>query len=175
MNLLLTIVLVLACVHLAYEMIVAPSLRLVLKFKLFALRDRARYAQRAATTDAEKAAACLITEGLDRTMLGLRRLSLAAVVRASDAYSNNEAIRNEVDFEIGFIDSHGSSELKSIHREANNVFIMAAAVGSGGLMFYMVPAVLMIVFFGRLMQAAQTFFFADDGLDWTGGGRLTAA
>lgn len=147
--------LVLAIVHWFYESTLAPSLRLVAKFDLFAIRDEARRIEREVQdVDSEEAAyfICLL---VDEIMADIRRINVLSVRgRVREMHGDPEA-QKHFEETVHYIEYEVSPEIRHLYERVNEVILKVSVVNSFMMLFYIAPVALLYSLVRGPLRATQ--------------------
>jgi hypothetical protein len=140
---LIIVLALLALAHFVYEGIIAPSVRLRLRYSMFELRDELRTLHREderCSRDAFEIAHNGINQYIDR----LHAVNLELMSRFRIAY-RDRAFREETERRKAVLDACGSSELRGIVGRANKTIEMAFAANTGMWAVYVAPFIVAAV------------------------------
>ncbi len=124
---------VVAAWHAIYEGIVAPTIRVRLRFYMFEIRDELRLLRlrsQEALDDKRVSAFQLMEESINNVIKLMARITLTEVLSARNHVANDPTLRASVDERIRFLDSF--DELKVLQFRSAQIFAAALAVNSGG-------------------------------------------
>lgn len=129
----------LATFHFIYEGIVAPSLRLCLRFRIFRLRDELRRLQTGphpsiADDDFERH-----QQSLNNIINFLPYITLTNMHRAIKALKNDKRLLEKSKKRVALLENCPCREAVRIYQEGNRVFLGALLVSCGGWFLYLVP------------------------------------
>ena len=132
-------VLLLAVFHFVYESIIAPSMRLELKHRLFALRDRLRRLKLAARDDLDDRHFHYLQDSINGLIRALDHLDLALLHRLRSARLHDATLTSRVDSRSRILDECRIPEAVEIRGKTFRIAIEALAVNSGAWIVYLVP------------------------------------
>jgi len=148
---------ILALAHYVYESILAPSWRLSLRYKLFALRDEARALKGDCQGLFEDAHYACLQDCINTMIASLHRYDVAAIVAAEFRYRKDSEFRRSIDMRDAILGSCDNPRAQSIRRRSVGLIARAVAVNSGMLCAPLCPFVLMGIGFSTLQKRLGKF------------------
>lgn len=142
MSYLLIVLAVWATIHWVYEGIVAPTLRTRARFRLFALRDRLRQERSGKSTALTEHAYREMQESLNAQIRFADRFDFAMFLRANRAFKEDPELRRRAEARAKTVEECKDPQLKSIRSESVALAVRLFAIGSGALLAYAAPIVL---------------------------------
>jgi hypothetical protein len=124
---------ILSGVVLVYQLAILPGIRLSLRYRTFALRDRLRTLVINGTVKETSAAFQLLHQNLNTMCVSLFRYDLARLWRSIETL--DEEARKKAEDRIAIIEA-APAEVKEIYRESLHVFMMALTFNS--LFFFLI-------------------------------------
>ena len=161
---LIVVLAVLGLVHWVYEGTVAPSLRLSLKFDLFAIRDEARRLERASEDPVDRAAGRALCHVVDRAMAGLDVLTIPWLFKLFRAAKTSPQVREDVAREADLVSGLGSKSSIQLFGRSIIVITKAAVINSAMLLFYfswLLPFIFVFTWW-KVEAGAKTYAYADE-------------
>lgn len=153
---LLEVMFFLALSHFIYESILAPSWRLSLRFRLFALRDEVQALKtRRDLLDDEHYA--YLQDSINTMIAMLHRYDIAAIIAAEFRYHRDPGFRIRVDTRATILDGCDLPEAQSVRRSSVDLIARAIAVNSGMLCAPLYPFALMGIGFSTLRRHLRKF------------------
>lgn len=128
----------LAFAHFIYEGIIAPSVRMKLRNKMFGLRDDLRHLH-VSSEKCSREAFEIAHSGINQYINRLHGITIAFVSRFKTAYRNNPSLRDEVERRKRVLDACSSPELQGIITRANQNIEFALLINMGMWFLYLVP------------------------------------
>lgn len=141
----LFIIFVLAIMHFAYENIIAPTLRIYQRNKLFVLRDKLRNIHFNALNKQDKQAFKYIENSLTNCIQNLPYVNISNFSRYKQEYKENEELRKSVDEKINKIENCSVTELKDIFNDSGEIIYHAIWINSGILFLYFIPIAIVVI------------------------------
>jgi hypothetical protein len=142
---------VFALLHFVWQGIVAPSMRLELRFRIFALRDKLRRLKLADQPLNDEA----FTTAEDALIAALRvlyEIDIPLLVHCDSLVAADQKFKEQVQKRMEIIKCSNSSELEDIMNDLRKQVERAAVINSGGWILYVLPPVFMFLFFKRLFS-----------------------
>lgn len=156
MKYLILLVLFVATFHFVYEAIVAPSLRLKLRNKLFSLRDELRSLKIAGISKEDEQAFWLVHEGINAYINRLPNLTVYGRHKAMAAYREDAELRARVEKRLEVLNNCRNQTITNVLERVALVVEEAFLVNMGGTFVYIVPAALVAVTLGSLKRLAKS-------------------
>lgn len=140
---------VIAIVHFVYESIIAPSMRMHLRNKLFELRDEIRAVRAEGIQANDEEAFWYTHDGINNLLDRLSWMTLHARVTATMAYAEDAELQKLVHERKAMLDRCKDQRIRAIFDKTSHVVEEAFVVNMGAWAIYVVP---IAVFFGSLGQ-----------------------
>ena len=141
------IFLALAILHLIYESIIAPSLRLKLSFDLFKLRDDARSLIIKNEKQLDGHHFEYLQDSINILLKSLHNFDIILLALAMIEINKNTALKERIDKRIKTFDDCKLPEAMEIRKKTFDVADKALLINNGGWFVYLIPIVLAIVFY----------------------------
>ncbi len=153
MTILLLIFVVLALVHLIYETIIAPTLRLRMKYRFFELRDRT---VRLRLDEPEALPASLHDDLFDAIDGAMRYISGLSVVSMLRFPMIPDKVRRRADERARAFDTSESADVRRIASDLRSYLLLVLFINSLGLIITVVP---IMAFFFTIQRNIETLAF----------------
>lgn len=160
MKILLTIGLIIAAWHFVYEGIIAPSIRMHLRNKLFALRDELRAAKAVGIAREDEQAFWFVHDGINNFLNRLPGLTMERTRRLRSAYESDSKLRDTLKAHLDKVLSAEDPVIRSVFDRTNEVIRIAFVTNAGGWFIYIVPLACSILLMGSLTKAAKWVLLA---------------
>ena len=155
------ILLSIAVMHFIYESIILPSIRLSLRFKLFALRDQLR---ELLMRDADAGEVFRIQQSaINNSIKMLSRADPATLARFEQQLRDDEAMRNRVERRTKLVDEYASEEFQIIVKETRHAFRSAFVANMGAWFIYIVPIAVVFLCLDHIKSVARKFLSVPEG------------
>jgi hypothetical protein len=145
----LVIVAGLYCVlHFIWESIIAPSVRLTIRFELFALRDRLRslkIAQKELTDDAFHS----VEDGIHSALHVLYDIDLPLLLHIKSAINKDDKLQERIKRRQAVVSESGCDELHEIMNKVQAIVEKTAVINTGWLILYIFPIGFVAIFCRR--------------------------
>jgi hypothetical protein len=137
--------------HFFYESILAPSLRLQLRFRLFRLRDELRglKIERDELSDRHFR---YLQDSINTLIRNLSRFDVVTLIRLEAKLRRNPRIRERSEARCAALDECDLADVRVIRRKCNEMGVAALAVNSGGWVIYILPLVFLLIGFSALKR-----------------------
>ena len=155
MSYLFIIAMVLAAWHFIYDGIILPSIRLMLKNRLFEIRDRLRTHKIKSGNNIDINAFNIVHSGVNNIISRVSHIDIQTNFKIKQALKDNPDLLDKLKKRIDTISSCKDEELKSIFKETNSVVRMAFLANTGGWFIYLLPVALIFVFIKKLSLMAK--------------------
>jgi hypothetical protein len=140
-----------ALFHFVWQSTIAPSLRLDVRFRVFALRDelrRLKLADQPVSDDAFH----IVEEMLIAVLHVLYEIDVPLLIHC-DWYANtDQKFKEQIQKRMEIVKSANCPELEKIVVQARKQLVRAAKINSGGWMPYVIPSVMTLLFFKTLCK-----------------------
>jgi hypothetical protein len=127
---------VLGLFHFLYESIIAPSIREVLRYKLFALRDDLRQLKHDEPNACSDEVFVILQESLNNSINLTKIVTWRLINQIKHLIANNPIVRAEVERRRRILASCPSQLVRQIREKQLDLLIWATAVNNGGALFY---------------------------------------
>lgn len=144
--------LIIATWHFIYEGIIAPSIRLHLRNKLFALRDEIRAIHLNDIAKQDRQAFWFVHDGINNLLNRLPALTLERSSKLKRAYSMNPALGKALDAHIEKVRSARDPAILDVFNRTNKVIIMVLVTNAGGWLIYIVPIGIVVALAGKVKR-----------------------
>lgn len=141
--------------HAVYELILLPSFRRSIRFRLFALRDRLREFKSEHSNQCSDEAFHLLDDMLSWQTDHLPRLTYQLLERSAALLRENSVLRDEVARRMQTLNSCKLEEYVSIRKESSQLVLRTMALNSGGWIVYLVPIVYSWIIGEKIFKSAQ--------------------
>ncbi|UCE59291.1 MAG: hypothetical protein JSU63_17840 [Phycisphaerales bacterium] len=135
---LILVLIVLALWHFVCDGIMAPSLRLRVRYKLFAIRDSLRALQ---SRDSEIGSGVfrMLHENINTAIELVPALSVSLIVKAEQRFREDPELREWVDARVKILDSCPIEEVHVIRDRMNTLVRDALFINAAGWLIWLVP------------------------------------
>lgn len=151
----------LAMMHFIYESIILPSIRLSLRFKLFALRDQLRSMVMQGTASNEVFR--IQQSSINNAINMLSWADQAMISRFERQLRDDEAMRKRVEKRVKIVEDYDSEEFQRVVRETSAVFQNAVIANMGAWFVYIVPIGVFFLCLNRLKCLAREMVSIPEG------------
>jgi hypothetical protein len=135
----LIVLVVLAALHFSYESIIAPSLRLRLRYRLFELRDRARNLKIQHGHSLRDRHFDYLQDSINGVISVLYQFDLAALVTIARELRSNAELRDLVATRAKALDDCPIPDARKIRYESCRIAAYAVAVNNGAWTLFVAP------------------------------------
>lgn len=156
MKYIILLMLFVATFHFIYEGIVAPSLRMKLRNKLFALRDELRSIKILGLAKDDEQAFWLVHEGINSYINRLPNLTIYGRHKAMAAYREDAELRTRVEKRLEVLTRCKNKAITDVLDRVTLVVEEAFLINMGGTFIYIVPAAMVIATLGSLKRLAKS-------------------
>lgn len=153
----------LSIIHIVYENIILPSIRLHYKYKLFSLRDKLRLMQHNNTDNTLTDAIYSLQAAVNNMVALLPNIDGYLLFKTREAFIKDPSFKNRVNKRIEKLKLYRSEEIRIIHKSIKNTFKTILLFNSGSLFFYILPVFFAIAFLEKLKSwVSQTIFVPEE-------------
>ncbi len=154
MSTLIIFIAVFAILHFSYENMIAPSIRMHLRNKLFVLRDEIRNLKIEGINSQDEEAFWFVHDGINHFLNRLPDLTVARQVKLETEYRTNILLRETVGKRISVVKNCQNKEIVAIFNKTKTVIEEAFLVNMGGWFFYLLPIVFVAATISKLSRLA---------------------
>lgn len=145
----------LAIFHFVYEGIVAPSIRIHLRNRLFSLRDELRSLKVEGIDKQDEHAFWLVHEGINHLLNRLPNLTVERRVRLEVEYEINKELQASVKERMAIIMSCNNKAIKDVFGRTGSVIESAFLTNMGGWFVYILPIAFVFSSISKLSSLAS--------------------
>ena len=156
MKILLIIALIIAVWHFFYEGIIAPSVRMKLRNRLFCLRDELRRAKSEGIAAEDEEAFWFVHDGINNFLNRLPYLIVEKTKRLREQYNSDEQMRAIIKEHSDKIANLKSPVIRSVFDKTNDVIRDTLMINAGGWFIYIVPLALVVILTGSITRKAKS-------------------
>jgi len=160
MSILLAVAAILSLWHFLYEGIIAPSIRLHLRNRLFVLRDELRQAKIDGISKADETAFWFVHDGINNFLNRLPSLTLGMVKTLDNEYESNESLKHLMDKHLVAIKNSSDPRIHNAFTKANSIIESAIITNMGGWFIYLIPIAIMVLTMKRLSNLTSELIVA---------------
>lgn len=157
MNYFIEAVIFLALWHFVYDGIILPSLRLMLRSRLFKIRDKLRMHKIKSGSRINVSAFNIVHSGINNLINRLPYLDWKIKRDIAQEIERNPELLHKLNKRIEAINSCEDEELKKIFKKANSVVRLAFAANAGAWFIYLIPVVILYASIKKLTFIAKEF------------------
>ena len=155
---LIVIICVLALLHFVYDGIVAPSLRLRLRFRLFALRDRLRDVKFVEGDRVSDEVFLCLQNGINGATRLLSIFDVSTMVQASREIERDKEVAQRLAKREELLRWCPVEEVAEIRRQVGTTMFYALCVNSGAWFLFVAPIGVIVVCIKSLLQWVKSLF-----------------
>lgn len=149
-HLLILLLIALVVYHFVIDAIIAPSIRLHLRFDLFAVRDDLRRLKADHGGNISPAVFNSLQQCVNNGLTLLYRTTLTAVIGAEKAIRNDKGIQEKLARQRQAVADCAVEEVRQVEHRIGQIALMALAANSAGWL----PVVLLVMLLGKLWKTA---------------------
>lgn len=162
MTILIFILAIASILHFIYESIIAPSLRMHLRNKLFELRDEARAIRAEGVSEEDEEAFWYTHDGINNLLDRLSWLTLHARISTMHTFRDDPELQALVKKRKAMLDSCKDQRIKDMFKRTSVIVEEAFIVNMGAWYIYLLPIVLLCVSLGSLKSLAGSLILTPD-------------
>jgi hypothetical protein len=141
MSYFLAALIVLIAWHFVYEGILAPSLRLKLRFELFALRDELRLLKVSCGSSLDDKHFHYLQDSINAMISLLPRIDLSTLVAAQSEFERNKEFRAHCEARSKVLDDCNIPQARDLRRKSLRLVGVVLGVNSGGWAIFVLPVI----------------------------------
>ncbi len=155
MNTAFLILLFLAVLHFIYEGIIAPSIRLNLRYKLFSIRDDLRRLRIVHGENIEKELFHNLQSSINNAISLLNRVDLILMVKVHMALEKDKALSEDLKKRMKLLDNCPIEEVKEAKAATNRIVGYALLANTGMWVLYLLPIAIICSFIEKLTNSLK--------------------
>lgn len=152
----LLLMLFLAIIHFVYESILLPSIRLRLRFRMFALRDDLRSLACEKTDELDSKVYEQMQDSINTALAFLYRIDVRSIYEVAQLLKSDTSLKERAGKRAHEIENYPMEELQNIRRKCLTVFALALFANSAIFFLYLGIPLILIAFimfiFNRLNE-----------------------
>lgn len=152
MSTLLIVIAWLALLHFVYEAIIAPSVRVSLRNKLFTARDELRSIKIEGIHPEDEKAFWLVEHGINTSLRCVHQMLPSSQAAALEAYRCDPGLRAELDDAVAQVQGSSDPRIAKTFNHVVDVVQEAYIVNSGGWAIYAVPLAVMLMMLSQFKR-----------------------
>lgn len=160
MNILLSIAAIISIWHFIYEVIIAPSIRLNLRNRLFKLRDELRQIKIDGISSQDEKAFWFVHDGINNFLNRIPSLTLERVKALDAEYENNKALKRVMNEHLSAVKNSSDLRIKDVFTKTNSVIGAAIITNMGGWFIYLIPICFIVLTMKKLSNYASELIVA---------------
>jgi hypothetical protein len=141
---------VLAVAIFVYSGIIAPSLRLHLRYRLFSIRDRIRALMHAGDIEISPEQFELLHGGVNNALNIISSIDFRTLAYMEAELKRDEALRKRIEKRMAVLDACSSVEFRQLRQEAADCVRNAFLVNVGTWFLYLVPIAIAAICINKL-------------------------
>jgi hypothetical protein len=153
MTYLISTIFILAILHFVWEAILAPSFRLELRFKLFALRDEVRWLKIEHRDALDDKHFRYLHDSINIALHFLNRIDFVTIAASEREYARNPEFKKRVEARQILLDDCSIAEARSLRYRSCLIVGQAFLVNVGGWLIYLAP-ILVLMAIGTICVSA---------------------
>ena len=154
MSTILILMTLVAMFHFVYEGIIAPSIQVGLRNKLFVVRDEIRRAKIENVEPANEEAFWYVHDGINGWLTRIPLVTLTNQFAAIRAYRTEPELRKNVDMRVALVKGCSDDRVKAAKEKASFIIWEASIANSGGWLVYLVPIAVVLATFKNMKRFA---------------------
>ncbi len=150
---------VFSVLHFIYEGVIAPSLRMHFRYRLFAIRDELRNELTSFPQHLHDEAYSELQEGINRAIAAMAQVHVSTIIRGRRWLKNNPQAAKEIENRRKRMNRCADPTFKRLREQFSSMFVWVLLVNSGGLFFWIVPPIVAILSFHRVRRLLVNVVF----------------
>lgn len=148
--------------HLIWESAVAPSLRVALRYKLFALRDRIRWQHAQSPETCPEDVYRIIEAALNNSVRLVAVTDISFIARFNKALGADKDLKDRIKKRRQIVEECKDVEVQEIRKLMEGFSKEAILINNGGWLVYVVPVVISIIFCEQASRKIKSFLFVKE-------------
>ena len=162
MTILILVLTTIAILHFIYEGIIAPSLRMHLRNKLFELRDEARAIKAEGLNPEDEEAFWYTHDGINNLLDRLSWLTLHARITTMHSFRDDPELQALVRKRKAMLDSCKDQRIRDIFNRTSVILEETFNINMGAWAIYLIPIAAVCVSIGSLKSLAASLILTPD-------------
>jgi len=146
----------LVLLHFVYEGIIAPSLRLNLRFRLFQLRDELRMLKIRHGSDFDDKHFHYLQDGVNNLLSGLPRIDITLLVRVMNEIASDKQLKQRMDARAKILDDCKLDDARRLRKQSIEIVERALTINSGAWVLYVLPIALAAVCYKSTIKTLRS-------------------
>jgi len=142
---------VMAFLHFIYEGIIAPTLRMKLKYKMFALRDRLAH-RRELSVNSDDPAFDIVARSINSVAGNLTRFTVTKIYSTRNLLRTEKGLAEEIRKRNQLIDRATDPDLREIVKLLDVYLFEALLINCAGFFFWLSPLILVAYMRHRIIE-----------------------
>ncbi len=159
---LIFILMLLAVYHFVYESIIAPSLRLGLRYQFFNLRDQIRMLKAENGANFPKDVFYLMEEFINSSLKHLHHYNFSLLLEAKKEFESDPKLKEKINKKINTINSCKIGEVKDIFKQTLQLTTRAFLINIGSWFIYLIPLAILYLAFSKLKNILLNITFTPE-------------
>jgi hypothetical protein len=147
-----------AILHLVYESIIAPSLRLKLRYELFKLRDRVRSLKIIHGHQFSDVHFSYLEDSINTLLQSLQNFDAITLAIATIAISKDKELQRRAETRAKILDGCAIKEAVGIRIATIAIANKALRVNNGGWFIYLLPLLMVLMFYKTITSSVKKLF-----------------
>lgn len=144
MAILIFSIIILSFYHFIYEVIVLPTLRLEIRYKLFNLRDRLRTLKIKNKDNIPSVVFDHLNQSINSSINHLPYFKVSLLIEAKREFEINKSLQEKVEKRVRLVDSCQVEEIQKISQDTIKYSMNAFIVNTGSWVIYLLPFFIII-------------------------------
>lgn len=145
----------LALLHFVYERLLLPSIRLRLRFRLFAIRDALRWLK--INDEVDQDSFVFLESAINNVIRTLHHFDAATIYASNQRLANDEGLRRRVARRIQVQENCANAEFQRLRETLLSTATSAVLANNGTWFFYLVPILLFVICCNQIRQRIKAF------------------
>lgn len=157
---------ILAIFHFIYDGIIAPTIRISLKNKLFSIKNELlRLEERKDLTNNERKSLKYVIASTEILIKKMNNITISEFVKVKSSLNDSSLLHKEASGKIDFITKYSCPETIKAFDQSAEIFVRALIVNSGGWLIYIIPIYVILKPFKILSKKLNKVFSISDRVD----------
>lgn len=152
----------LAMFHLFYESVILPTIRMSLRYRLFALRDKLRMIQILRSGGLNDSVFRIVEDNINNAIALLPQITVSHLISANQIFEQNQKLKNSVDARVKKVETCEIDEIRAIAKEVTSHITTCFVWNAGGWLIYLFPVFVILFFYNAIKEISQELVFVKD-------------
>jgi hypothetical protein len=150
---------IMACIHLFYESVLLPSVRMSMRYKLFSLRDNLRMLKIENGDKFDNTVFIILEENINNAINLLPQITASYLINAKRIFQQDDKLRKSIEARVRKVDNCEIEGVSHISSKITEYITITFVWNSGAWVPYLIPVLLTMSFFSYIKEISKKVVF----------------